>query len=349
MRVVVTGASGNVGTAVVEALAARDEIDYVVGVCRRPHDWQPAGVEWAWADVARDDLAGIFRGADAVVHLAWLFQPMRQPTVTWRANVEGSRRVFDASAETGVRSLVHASSVGAYSARLDLAPVDETFPTDGMPQAAYSREKAYLERVLDGFESDHPRIAVARMRPAFTFRRAAATQQRRLFLGPWTPRSLLRPGRIPILPLPADLRLQTVHTSDVADAYVAAVLAQARGPFNLAAEPLLGPEELADLFESHWHSVPTVLLRAATAAGYRTRLLPTAPDLVDLLMSVPVMDTRRARDVLGWAPMIPAPQAVRAFLEAPVDPEAPRTPPLMRRSSGPFRLQELRSGLGARP
>ena len=67
------------------------------------------------ADVGEDDLAAIFAGADAVVHLAWRFQPTRDPTVTWRSNVIGSERVFAAAAEAGVPALVHASSVGAYA------------------------------------------------------------------------------------------------------------------------------------------------------------------------------------------------------------------------------------------
>src|SRR5581483_3706967 len=54
-------------------------------------------------------------GAAAVVHLAWLFQPTHEPLVTWRANVEGSVRLFRAAADAGVAALVYASSVGDYS------------------------------------------------------------------------------------------------------------------------------------------------------------------------------------------------------------------------------------------
>jgi nucleoside-diphosphate-sugar epimerase len=345
----VTGASGNVGTAVVEALLRRPEVSGVVGVCRRAHAWAPEGVEWVWADVSSDDLTPSFGGADAVIHLAWLFHPMRRPSVTWRANVEGSRRVFAAAAAAGVKTLVHASSVGAYSPRPGLEPVGESFATDGVAQAAYSREKAYLERVLDGFEREHPDIAVARIRPAFIFRRAAATQQRRLFLGPWVPRSLVRPGRVPVLPLPRDLRLQTVHTGDVAEAYVVAALGGARGAFNLAAEPVLDPPALAEVFESRWMPVPARLLRAGTSAAYRGRLLPVAPEMFDLLMSVPVMSTARARAELGWEARTTSTEAVRIFLEAPTDPAVPETPPLAARSSGRFRRHEIATGLGARP
>lgn len=349
MKVVVTGASGNVGTAVVKALTARPEVDEVVGICRRPHDWRPDGVAWAWADVARDDLTPFVRGAHAVIHLAWLFHPMRDPRTTWRANVVGSQRVFEAAARAGVTTLVHASSVGTYSPREDVVPVGEGYPTDGVPQAAYSREKAYLERVLDRFETDHPDIAVTRMRPAFIFRQAAASQQRRLFLGPFAPRRLLRPGLLPVLPIPGDLRMQAVHTPDVAEAYATAVLARPRGAFNLAAEPVLDPPRLAELMRSRWVDVPAPTLRLGMAAAFRARLLPAAPELFDLLMSVPMMSTERAASELGWAPRATSYDAVRAFVDAPLPPETPPTPPLDPATSGPGRVHEVTTGLGARP
>src|SRR5919199_2403898 len=110
MRVVVTGATGNVGTSLVERLAVDGEIESILGIVRRPPRWQPDKTSWARADVEKDDLVGHFRGADVVVHLAWLFQPTHDPIATWRTNVAGSARVFQAVRDAGVPALVYASS-----------------------------------------------------------------------------------------------------------------------------------------------------------------------------------------------------------------------------------------------
>ena len=346
---VVTGASGNVGTALVEALASSPEVTSVTGVCRRRHGWRPAGVDWSWGDVSTMALEPVLEGADAVVHLAWLFHPMRRAEVTWQSNVVGSARVFAAAAKVGVPALVHASSVGAYSSRVDLLPVSESWPTDSVPQAAYSWEKAYVERLLDRHELDHPQQRVVRLRPAFTFRAEAAEQQRRLFLGPFLTRRLLRPGRLPVLPLPSSLRLQAIHTSDAAAAYLAAVTTDVAGAFNVAATPVLGPPELGEILRARpWH-VPSEALRAATSAAFRARMIPTAPELFDLLMRVPVMSTERARRELRWRATTTAEDAVRAFLEAPADLATPPTPPLSPATSGPGRAHELATGVGHRP
>jgi UDP-glucose 4-epimerase len=71
--------------------------------------------EWAQADIATDDLVPLLRGADAVIHLAWLIQPSRDDARLRAVNVEGSKRLFRAVADARVPALVYPSSVGAYS------------------------------------------------------------------------------------------------------------------------------------------------------------------------------------------------------------------------------------------
>lgn len=143
-------------------------------------------------------------------------------------------------------------SVAAYSPGPSDRKVDEKWPTHGWPAAAYPREKAYLERWLDTYETRHPSIRVVRMRPGFIFKRESATSQRRLFLGPLLPRRLVRPDRIPLVPFVNDLRVQVLHTEDAAAAYAAAVVNPVHGAFNLAAEPPV------TVRSSHKPSVPAV-------------------------------------------------------------------------------------------
>ncbi|MGM0363772.1 SDR family oxidoreductase, partial [Streptomyces griseoaurantiacus] len=315
-RVVVTGATGNVGTSVMRLLAEDPDIASVVGLARRLPEERPPGTQWSAVDLASEqsDLVREFEGADAVVHLAWAFQPTHDPATTWRTNVLGGIRVFEAVAAAGVPALVHASSVGAYSPGPKDRAADESWPTHGWPDAAYTREKAYLERTLDAFEYRHPEVRVVRMRPAFLFKRESASEQRRIFGGKFLPGPLAKPETLPFLPDVPGLRVQALHTDDAAHAYRLAVRTQVRGAFNLAAEPAVDAGVLGELLGVRRQvRLPRTAVRSAVAAAWGLRLLPASPHLFDAVLRLPLMDCTRARVELGWRPTKPATEVLEEF------------------------------------
>ena len=349
MRVVVTGATGNVGTSVVAALAADERVTEIIGVARRTPRWRPLNTQWVSRDVERDDLTPWFTGADAVIHLAWLIQPSRDGRELERVNVDGSRRVFETAAQAGVPALVHASSVGVYSPGPKDRAVDESWPRDGVPSLFYSRHKAQAERMLDELEAAHPELRVVRLRPGLIFKREAGPEIRRLFAGPFLPTALLRPGLIPVLPLPPRLVFQCVHAADVGEAYrLAALSPDARGAYNIAAGPLLDQAELARVLRSHHVAVPTRVVRALADLSFRARLQPAPPGWLDMGLAVPTMDTRRAREELGWRPRHSAQDALLELLAGMREPTGAPTPPLTAHAGGRLRLGELLTGVGAR-
>ncbi len=236
MKIVVTGATGNVGTSTVQALGESQEIEEIVGLARREPTWAPPKTSWVEANILTADLGAIFEGADAVIHLAWAIQPSRDAVTLERINVEGSRRVFEAVAAAGVPKLIHASSVGVYSRGPKDREVDEAWSTEGTQTSFYSRHKVKVEREFDRFEADNPETKVVRLRPALIFKDEAATEVRRLFVGPFLPNFLLRLRVLPALPRIDRLRFQAVHSEDVGRAYLQAVLKDVDGAFNIAAE-----------------------------------------------------------------------------------------------------------------
>src|SRR5918911_5288525 len=224
MRVVVVGATGNLGTSVLRSLQKEESVESVLGLARRLPNLPMSKVEWAAADVVDDDLVPHLRGADAVVLLAWIIQPSRDLTKQWMVNVEGSTRVAKASAEAGVPSLLYASSIGAYSPGPKDRRVDETWPTGGVPTSYYGRHKAEVERRLDRFEREAPEVRVVRMRPGLVFKKEAAEGIRRLFAGPFLPSPLVRTAFINAIPDIPNLRSQIIHSYDVGEAFRLAMI-----------------------------------------------------------------------------------------------------------------------------
>src|SRR5215213_229909 len=165
LRVAVTGATGNVGTALLRRLT-----DPAVGVAelrglarRQPPEVAPYDrVSWHLADLgetrSEHELGAFLDGVDAVVHLAWALQPGRHAEALHRVNVDGTRRVARAAIGAGVRHFVHMSSLGAYSPGPVDVTVGEDWPTTGIPSSQYSRDKAEAERVVRDLIGRHREI-----------------------------------------------------------------------------------------------------------------------------------------------------------------------------------------------
>src|SRR4051794_13214617 len=348
MRVAVIGATGNAGTALLRALEREPAVEEVIGIARRRPQLTYPKVRWEQADIAADDLTGHLRDAAAVVHLAWLIQPGRDPGLLDAVNVEGSERLLNAAAAAGVGAVIYASSIGAYSPRAGKDAIAEDWPTDGIESSTYSRQKVAVERLMERFAGEQPGIRVAMLRPALIFQRSAGPEIRRYFAGPFVPTPLLGRGVPPVLPLPAWFRVQGVHADDVADAYRRLIVGDARGAFNIAAEPLLTPEVLARVLHARHVPVHAGLLRAAADAAYRLRLTPAEAGWLDMGFGAPVMDTGRARAELGWAPARGADAALAELIAGMREGSGLPTPPLDPAAGGRLRWRELATGVGAR-
>jgi nucleoside-diphosphate-sugar epimerase len=315
MKIVVIGATGNLGTSTLRAFSRDPAMPDVVGIARRKAEIEVPRTTFVQADITRDDLVPIMHGASAVIHLAWLLQPARERDQLHLVNVEGSRRVFEAAAAAKVPAVIYSSSVGAYSEGPKHRFVDETWPTDGIASSLYSRQKVAVERFLDRFEAQHPSTRVVRLRPALVFKRVAASEIRRLFIGPLVPRFMFARSRLRLVPDLERLRFQCVHSHDVGRAFVRAALSDVRGPFNIATEPVLDPELLAELLHAHRVRMSEQTLRGLVSSAYHLRLTPTDPGWVDLGLGSPLMDTERARTELGWEPRRDAREALIDLLE----------------------------------
>jgi nucleoside-diphosphate-sugar epimerase len=143
--------------------------------------------------------------------------------------------------------------------------------------------------------------------------------------------------------------LQAVHGDDVAEAYrLAALSPDASGAYNIAAEPVLDPATLARYFRARRVNVPAKVLRALADATWRAHLQPTPPGWLDMGLAVPLLDTSRAREQLGWNPRFSATAALDDLLAGMREPAGRDTPPLRARAGGALRIREFLTGIGKR-
>ncbi|HEX5596454.1 MAG TPA: NAD-dependent epimerase/dehydratase family protein [Micromonosporaceae bacterium] len=333
MRIAITGATGNVGTALLRRLANEPDIE-VVGLVRRvpgpeadpPYDT----VTWHSVDVGDpasvEQLAEWFEGVAAVVHLAWQVQPSHLRAQLRRTNLNGARHVFDAAQRAGVQKLIYGSSVGVYAPGPKDRYVDESWPTTGIAGSGYSVDKATVEAMLDGMERTDSGIRVVRMRTALVFQHDVGAEMTRYFLGPFARFTLRRAS--PIIPVNGQLRIQAVHADDVAEAYLGALRRDVQGAFNLAAAPVLDSKVLADEMGGWTIPMTPRAVRALVTAAWRAHIQPAEAGWFDLLTMAPLLDCSRAERMLDWHPRYDARQALRELLDGIAEGAGMNVPPL---------------------
>ena len=348
MRVVITGASGNVGTALLRVLPAEHD---VVGVVRRPPAQQGVyqRADWCSLDLTEHDaiadLRRVFEDADVVVHLAWGFQPTRDTRYLTRLGVGGTAAVLQAAHASSVGQLVHMSSVGTYAPGSYGKRVDESWPTTGIHSSPYSRDKSAAEALLDEYEQRLGRAAIpiARMRPGFILQRAAASGLMRYGLPEYVPMQLV--AWLPLLPLDRRLCIPLIHADDVADAISRVIDKRAAGPFNLAADPPVGRDDVATALGARPLHIPSGVLGALVDLSWRARLQHIDRGWLDLAFTVPLLDCSRARAELGWVPKWTSTDALADLLDGVAHHAHTDSPPLRQRSMLDLLRRDVTDGL----
>lgn len=298
MRVVVTGAAGRLAAVLLPRLLEDPRIEQVVGIDRRPLALQHAKLAPMRADVRTPGLTSALRGADALVHMAFVLmggglgRERHDRALVREINVEGSRRVFECAAAAGVPRLLFLSSAAVYGAWPDNPPlITEAAPLRPNPGFAYGEDKAAVEHWLDGFTFAHPGLAVLRLRP-------------HAILGPHAHpflRLLLRQPFYPAVPGPAPLT-QCLWETDVAEAIALALDRGGPGAYNLAAQPALSLRDMLAR-RGRWRiALPLPLAAALHRLAWRLTPAVGEPGWVGAMRHSLALDTTRARTELGWQP-----------------------------------------------
>jgi UDP-glucose 4-epimerase len=327
LTVAVTGPTGDLGIAIVNALERSRAVKRIVGMARRPFDPDEQGwkkTEYRQGDV--NDTASVralVKGADVVVHLA--FAILDASDRTRELNVDGSQQVFEEAAKADVKRICYASSVAAYGFHDDNPDwLTEDIPPRGSPEHPYSHQKAEVERVLGEVLLRHSNTVAYAFRPCIVAGPEARTMLEEIpyyRLSESMPDAVARllgslPVLKPVIPDPG-VRFQLVHEDDVASAFAAGVRGIGEpGPYNLAGSGTLTMSDVADALG--WYSVPVPKPLVDATAEVATRL-PFMPETVAWIHAVrkPVlMKTDRAKKLLRWKPKHTARATLKEMADA---------------------------------
>jgi nucleoside-diphosphate-sugar epimerase len=227
-RTVVTGAAGLLGSNVVRALLdGGGEVVAVVRNAERAATLLPRSTD---LHLVRGDVtnvpalvaAGVFTGAEALVHTAAYFreyyEPGADPSLLPRTNVRAVGALLRAAESAGLAAAVHISSVGVLGATTAARPSTEKTGLDrSVTENRYYLSKIDSEQVVGEFCATAPRLRVATVLPGWMWGPgdAGPTSAGRLFLS-------IAEGRLPRVPNAGN---HVVDARDVADACVRAAVA----------------------------------------------------------------------------------------------------------------------------
>ena len=301
-RVLVTGASGYLGSQLVAALARATDparkpgIVVATDVREVPATNRLSGVHYAAIDIRSPDIAHTMRdhAIDTVVHLAAIVTPGKQSNREFEYSVDvlGTKNALDACVAAGVRKIIVTSSGAAYGYYPDNpAWITEDQPVRGNPEFAYSDHKRIVEEMLAGYRGKHPDLKQVVFRVGTILGETTANQITALFE---------KPRLIAVQGSPSPFVF--IWDQDVVGAIEHAIFSSTAGVFNVAGDGALTVEEIAGRLGKRCLVLPAWLLQGALFVLKGLGLSQYGPEQVNFLRYRPVLDNRRLKEEFGYVP-----------------------------------------------
>ena len=162
MRVLVTGASGFLGRALVRRLVKEGHA--VNAYCRSDDDELRSITTLTRGDIADlQMLLSAGSGCDAVFHVAAMVGAGGRAADFERTNIQGTRHVIEACQTLSIDKLIYTSTPSVVHAGGDIEGADESLPYPTTFQADYPRTKAIAEQMVLAANSEQ--LATVALRP----------------------------------------------------------------------------------------------------------------------------------------------------------------------------------------
>jgi UDP-glucose 4-epimerase len=297
LRYVITGGSGYIGSRLVDHLSRRRDAERIV-ICdlQPPRHYKPK-TEFQQLDVRdRGAVREILEraDADALVHLAFILNPVHDEQLMYDIDVNGTHNVLEAASQADVEHVLVTSSTTAYGAFPDNpVPITEDWPVRGVAAFEYARDKTESDRLCQLWALRHPDRTMTIVRPCIVFGPNVDNYLVRLWAdAPFQPDF---GGNL-------DQLIQFVHEDDLVDAMVGLLEGRHGGAFNITGEGVMTMRETAEVTGTKVRRMPLRLGRAISRATWKLGQSETPPGQLEFAMNPWVCSNEKVKQTLGWEP-----------------------------------------------
>ena len=305
-RIFLTGASGYLGSLLLERLAELPEVEGITGIAlSTPRAPLPSKVKFLQMDMRSPDLAAVMAGHDVVVHTACVVLWPAKMSVQERddINLNGVRNVARAAIANKITRFIHTSSMAAYDPVLAVGKSDvtEDFPIGkGDSSYYYWNAKAMAEQALKETLNGSSMVLTF-LRPIYIIgprNRANARSYRN--------NATNFPGQNP--------RRQFIHEEDVAAAFIHALRTDLPGAFNVVPDDFIRMREVWKIVGAKFvPTAPLWLARGITGIRWRYFGSLIHPSWVQDMLVDFTGSNAKLKDT-GWRPQFGSEHALRSAL-----------------------------------
>jgi UDP-glucose 4-epimerase len=296
--VAITGAGGYIGQRLIAYLDSQDTCTRILGTDITEPEVSSEKLTFLNRDIRDHGLIDFFKDQDVetLVHLAFIVDPIHDEKQMYDVNVNGTLNILRICEELNIGHVIVASSGTAYGAWPDNPePLKEDDPIRVFPPTFnYAHHKGLNEQHCAEFIRKHPDVVFNIVRPCVVYGPNTQNYLSRYFASqPFVP---LVDGRDP--------NLQFVHEDDVAQLFSLLIEKKVPGAFNVAGDGVVRSSEVGAMLGKRAVKVPRWLYYAVIWTIWRLNLkaVEAPPGMVDYTSYPWVLDTTRAKELLGWKP-----------------------------------------------
>jgi UDP-glucose 4-epimerase len=304
--VAITGVNSYFAGTLLPRLDRDPEIDRIIGIDVAPWKGTAKKVTFCREDIRSPKIAGLLKGVDAVYHLAFIVGEIADKEKTRDININGSKNLFSACLQNGVKKVIYTSSMTIYGSHpFQPLGLTEESPLIENQDSYYNSNKIAVESFVKDFFKPYPGITLTIFRAG-------------LLCGPHINNMFSRLWSLKVSSLPAGRQSynQFIHEEDLGEALHLALKKDIPGVYNVTADDAIPTAWCFRAAGVRIVPLPTPLLKVVSRAGFALGLFPAGQGWVTLGEYTIFGLNQKFKDATGWRPKYSSEQTFRSFLAA---------------------------------